>query len=99
MSAKSNGRSSGSGHRIYISKDTRPRTGTAPSTVDGKYVAQHLGTALTLALAEIAERRPKDPVEYLSMWLYKYRENMDHNTMVIIFIVIKSGSKEIKTSY
>ena len=48
-----------------------------PSTVDGKYVAQHLGTALTLALAEIAEKRPWDPIEYLGQWLHKYRKNLD----------------------
>lgn len=72
-------KSCGSGHKIYVSQDTRPRTGDKPTTLDGKYVAEHLGTALTLALAELAERRPKDPIEYLSMWLYKYKENMDHN--------------------
>ncbi|VDI70888.1 Hypothetical predicted protein [Mytilus galloprovincialis] len=65
--------------RIYVSQDTRPRTGTKPTTIDGKYVAEHLGSALTFALAELAEKRPKDPIEYLSKWLYKYRENMDHN--------------------
>lgn len=69
--------------RIYVSQDTRPRTGTKPTTIDGKYVAEHLGSALTFALAELAEKRPKDPIEYLSKWLYKYRENMDHNMQVI----------------
>ena len=76
----------GSGHRIYVSQDTRPRTGDKPVTLDGKYVAEHMGTALTLALAELAERRPKDPIEYLSMWLYKYRENMDYNMRVCLII-------------
>jgi hypothetical protein len=27
----------GSGHRIYVSQDTRPRTGDKPVTLDGKY--------------------------------------------------------------
>ena len=75
-------KSARSGHRIYVSQDSRPRTGAKPTTLDGKYVAEHLGTALTLALAELAERRPKDPIEYLSMWLYKYKENMDYNLKV-----------------
>ncbi|CAC5401923.1 unnamed protein product [Mytilus coruscus] len=77
-SEKSSG-SARSCRRIYVSQDTRPRTGTKPTTIDGKYVAEHLGSALTFALAELAEKRPKDPIEYLSKWLYKYRENMDHN--------------------
>ncbi|KAL8594107.1 hypothetical protein ACOMHN_000819 [Nucella lapillus] len=43
-----------------------------PSSEDGKYIAQHLGQALTLALAEIVRKQPADPIEYLGHWLYHY---------------------------
>ncbi|KAK3109002.1 hypothetical protein FSP39_020707 [Pinctada imbricata] len=61
----------------YIPGQTQSRV-PPPTTIDGKYVATHLGTALTLALSEIAERRPWDPIEYLGQWLYKYRNTMDY---------------------
>lgn len=71
--------------RMYISSDIYEKKDVpAPSTVDGKYVSYNLGSALTLALAEIAERRPWDPIEYLAHWLYKYRENIDFNKKVNI---------------
>lgn len=63
--------------QMYISPDVRPNP--PPTTVDGKYVADHLGHALTMALAEISERRPWDPIEYLAHWLYKYQENANFN--------------------
>lgn len=63
--------------QMYISPDVRPNP--PPETIDGRYVAENLGNALTLALAEIAECRPKDPVEYLAHWLYKYQQNTDYN--------------------
>lgn len=67
--------------QMYISPDVRPNP--PPTTVDGKYVADHLGNALTMALSEIAERRPWDPIEYLANWLYKYQENVTFNKRVI----------------
>ena len=67
---------------MYISPDNR--INPPPTTVDGKYVAEHMGMALTMALADIAERRPLDPIEYLAQWLYKYQETMEHNKKVII---------------
>ncbi|XP_062587859.1 uncharacterized protein LOC134249538 isoform X2 [Saccostrea cucullata] len=67
-----------SSHQMYISTNLKTKRVPPPSTIDGKYVAEHLGTALTLALAEIAECRPWDPIEYLGQWLYKYRENRNY---------------------
>ncbi|XP_061179822.1 glutamic acid-rich protein-like [Saccostrea echinata] len=65
-------------HQMYISTNLKTKRVPPPTTIDGKYVAEHLGTALTLALAEIAECRPWDPIEYLGQWLYKYRENRNY---------------------
>lgn len=69
--------------QMYISPDVRPNP--PPTTVDGKYVADHLGHALTMALSEIAEHRPWDPIEYLAHWLYKYQENANFNKRVGLF--------------
>ena len=65
-------------HHMYISTGLKAKRVPPPTTIDGKYVAEHLGTALTLALAEIADCRPWDPIEYLGQWLYKYRENRNY---------------------
>ena len=69
---------------MYISPDVRPNP--PPTTIDGKYVADHLGNALTLALSDISERRPWDPIEYLANWLYKYQANIDYNKHVSTLI-------------
>lgn len=69
---------------MYISTNLKTKRVPPPTTIDGKYVAEHLGTALTLALAEIADCRPWDPIEYLGQWLYKYRENRNYIEKVIV---------------
>lgn len=46
-----------------------------PSTLEAQYVASTVGTALSQGLAEIIQKRPADPVEYLANYLYKYNEN------------------------
>jgi len=51
----------------------------APETLDAKYIADVLGSPLTAALAEVAEKRPWDPIEFLAQWLYKHKANLNYH--------------------
>ncbi|KAL3288977.1 hypothetical protein HHI36_003420 [Cryptolaemus montrouzieri] len=47
------------------------------SSEDVSYLKETLGKPLTLALAEITSRQPRDPIHYLGHWLFKYRYNQE----------------------
>lgn len=45
---------------------------------DGKWLRQYLKKPLILAMNEIVEKKPRDPVNYLGFWLLNYRKSQEN---------------------
>ena len=61
-------------------KDFCPEPVGVPSRLprDAAYLIQQVGPSLTKALAEIVEKQPRDPIEYLSQYLYKHADTLEY---------------------
>ena len=56
--------------------------------MESDYLRRWIGEPITEALTEAALKRPSDPIEYIALWLLKYKENQDQIRVVRTFIFL-----------
>ena len=69
--------------QISQHQQPRPSADKEPSH-ESQYIRQHFANILPKCLAEVIEKRPYDPIEYIAQWIYKHRENEIRNKKVQI---------------
>ncbi len=67
--------------------------------VDSQYLAKVLGHALQMALVEICQVRPYDPIQYLALWLKKHSLNVQHQQEVRPWILIDFSNINMSGNY
>lgn len=50
--------------------------------MESQYLKSCLGDCLKKGLAEVVERQPADPIQYLANWIYNYKRTLDEEKKV-----------------
>ena len=60
--------------------------------MDTEYLQCMVGEALALGLAEVAMKKPADPIDYLGCWLLRYKVNSKTASKVQLCYISREGS-------
>ena len=50
-------------------------TSNSLHAMEADYLKGTVGSCLAAGLAEVAAKRPSDPIEYLALWMLEYKQN------------------------